>query len=631
MDPSIQQQELPEVSLKKSKFRHILDWFQGQHLLAKLSVLFLAIIALATPVFIAGRQIFNSHASNGQPTACIQPPSCVSQGTCPNIANTPGISWCGISLHTTVTVGDEEYVAGPLDNDLDMELFTVKSNNQVVAFTSNRFSYEYLGNSLETIPWHKPPHVAPTLLNPILFPGASGFDVSGAWLVSVYKLTDNHWIGWYHGERDDPTNGGGTHWYTAFTESFDGGKTWQKPNWPNNIVLSADSQYASIPKKDHFSGAKVLQIGDYFYMLSLGTDWNWYLARSKVSGMGKPGTWYKYYNGNFSEPGIRGHATPIQNADDSFTYNSYLNEYLTVSLKGGITGYHLKIASPNDLTTWTDLLNNDSIYPLVSYPNDPRVDNWQDRSPEEMQVYKYPSLINVDGDSFTTGQEFYLYYVKLFPGDDWTKRYLFRRKITLNKTNSQYLSTASLTRYQQQGSNKILVSTELAKPSEGYIKIQDIGKVLTYPTAGFKPLYLCYIPTYQEYMPTSVDPSKYNWQHCENPNGDIFVRTVGYISTLQTASTPIAIYRCFDPVKLNHFISTDSNCEGKQVNWKLGYIFPNSNSNSPSLTPTVTGSSLINGGIVSSTPPPQTTCTPRPACLKANPPCEINLPNMCPN
>lgn len=506
-----------------------------------------------------------------------------------------------------IEVGEEEYVMGPSSQYIDSYFFTVKTSSGIRGFSQGRTTYSFFGPNLENLAYEG---VALSRGNP------GRFDDEGAWFNSAYKLNENHWIGWYHAEQDV----GGGAWHLtrqsmAFAESFNAGRTWTKPNYPYNQVLTVDVAFNNDPNKDDAGNARVLKVGDYFYMFFTATsDWTINLARSKVSDLGKPGTWYKYYNGSFSEPGIGGKSTGIQNLIGGFViYNSYLNRHLS-SLVSGRWGFHLAISNGDDLTSWQyfpGTTPETMIYPLVSHTLDSRADNWI--SPQK-QIYAYPSFIAPDGNSDTVGKEFYLYYMKLFDGEGFDRRYLLRRKLTLYKTSDDpYYTKVALVRYEKQNPKKTKVSTELVKPSEGYQKKQILGYLLPYLKDGFQPLYDCYIPIWNDYMVSSANPSLKNWEHCES-DGDTFVRTIGWISQTKTEDANLPLYRCFDQQNTDHFLSTDPNCEGKKTEHLIGYLFEKSFSELP---PTTTPTPVPTA---TPTPVPTPTGTPTPTPTSSVPP-----------
>jgi len=490
-----------------------------------------------------------------------------------------------------VEVGEEEYVIGPSTHFPDGPFLSVKTNGQLRAYAPSNSTYTFLGDSLDSLSY----------LGVAIAPGTAGqFDECGAWLHSVYKITENHWIGWHHAEEDCNYTTGATHKSMGFVESYDAGQTWQRPNYPNNQVLTSSNPVNDSTKQDGAGDGVVLKIGDYFYMLYVEwTDWGTHLARSRVSDLGKPGTWYKYYNGSFSEPGLGGRSTNIvKHILSSTTYNSYLDKIL--SIRGwGRTGFYLLIADKNDLTRWNLFPSSPqlAIFPLVSYLGDKRLDNWWGglNKDERMQVYAYFSLIGLDGDWNKIGQEFYFYYLKVFEREDFTQRYLLRRKIKVYK-NSQdsYFAKLALTKYQKDSGQKHKVSVDIAKPSEGYIKEKQLGYLLPYSQGGFKPLYECYAPSWDDYMISASDPSVYNWEHCENPDGDRFIRTIGWVSETQTDQANVPLYRCFDDVNLDHFASTDPTCNGETKESILGYLFSESFKEADTCQHDYTGDGTIN-------------------------------------
>lgn len=473
----------------------------------------------------------------------------------------------------TLTVGAEELVTGPIINYLDAPFFTMPTASGLIAYSSNATTYAFTGSSLTSLALPAP---SASAAQAVLSLGPQGsFDECGAWLESAYEITATHWIGWYHAEHTCNYAQGITHKSMAFAESFDGGKTWQKTGYPNNQVVTADAQYAGDPILDRAGDAKIIQQGSYFYMMYVGGDYKSYIARSLVSNQGRPGTWHKYYQGAFTEPGLGGHQTPVNALASSISFNTYLNAYLNIFISARY-GFYLKISAGTDITSWTDLDGNsaDSIYPLVSYPQDPNQDVWSNRTSSSGQVYGYPSMIAPDGNSSDTGRSFYLYYMKLFNGDSFNQRYLFRQAITLTlQQQPLFAAQVDLIRYQNPQTQKLRVFTEQARPAEGYQFQRIIGTLLPYPAPGFQPLYECYIPVYNDYLITNADPSQYNWQNCGDP-GVPLIRNIGWASDVQTPQASLAIYRCFNPTLLNHFISTDPNCEGSHMEWRLGYIFP---------------------------------------------------------
>lgn len=350
--------------------------------------------------------------------------------------------------------------------------------------------------------------------------------------------------------------------------------------------------------KDDAGAAKVIKVGAYYYIFFLakgdsntpttGEMFQTHVARSAVSSGGLPGTWFKYFNGSFSQPGLGGKSSQVDPdllpTANFVTYNTYLNRYITLYVSGRwgfYLSYTLVGQTDTTLLSWQQAPH--TLFPLVSHPNDLNVDHWL--GPGDKQTYAYSSTISPNGDSDATGQEFYLYYTKVFEKDNIVySRNLMRRKISLNKSpSSSYDAMIKLTRYEKSSPQKSKISTEVARPSEGYTKREDMGYILPYQAEGFRPVYECFIPTWNDYMlsignpypsSNSNNPTTLNtWKHCES-DGDQFIRTIGYVAINSTPPFTTALYRCFDSANSNHFASTNSSCEGKQNEFLLGYIAP---------------------------------------------------------
>lgn len=420
---------------------------------------------------------------------------------------------------------------------------------------------------------------------------AGNFDECGVWLNSVYKIDEQNLYGFYHAEDKCNYAAGYTHKSMGFARSYDGGVTWQKPNYPNNKILSADTAFDSDVNRDDAGDGSVIRIGNYFYNFFLASaDWRIHAARAPVNSPGDPSQWKKYYinpvtgMGDFTEPALGGKSSPLPFIVSSHVYfNSYLQKYIEVSATG-LQGFQFFYTNGADSLHWNPGF---ILYPSVSYEADPRVDKWYGDRASLMKLYGYSSLVGQNGENDYLGQSFYLYYLKIFPGYPYSNQYMMRRRVTTYKnTVDPYYTKVELVRYKKSGRNKTKVSTELAKPEEGYQKIQSMGYLLPYPQTGFQPLYECYIPVWDDYLITTADPSAYNWQHCES-SGDVFVRRIGWISNSRINYADMALYRCFDQANLDHFLSTDTNCEGKTREWLFGYAFSTSYSDiSPTPYPT---------------------------------------------
>ena len=113
-----------------------------------------------------------------------------------------------------------------------------------------------------------------TSASTLIGPGPAGkFDETGAWLASAYQ-DGNILTGFYHAEEHaDYANGGQTHKSIAFAQSFDGGKTFVKPNYPNNQIITSNQ-----PEKPGWitgvGDLTVVQFNGYYYAYVLDDEQN---------------------------------------------------------------------------------------------------------------------------------------------------------------------------------------------------------------------------------------------------------------------------------------------------------------------------------------------------------------------
>ncbi len=208
--------------------------------------------------------------------------------------------------------------------------------------------------------------------------GDSGsFDNGGAWLYSVFPLDSLHWLGYYHAEDHQfpgYSNPNKIAWKSiARCESFDGGKTWIKDK---QIITSNESK----PNIPSWGGSadytvvyhKELKSWFVYFVVPDGIG----MARSEDS-LGRVGTWYKWNQGNFSEPGIGGRATPLDFSKDfrrggnpSIIYFKKLQKWVMVYHDWELRGIYITFS--NDLINWEFprlLIRNENVKSKFWYPN----------------------------------------------------------------------------------------------------------------------------------------------------------------------------------------------------------------------------------------------------------------------
>ena len=203
-------------------------------------------------------------------------------------------------------------------------------------------------------------------------------------------------LAFYHAE--DHEGVAGYYASVGLAISKDGGRTFQKMG---QVLTSSKPKSPSSPDGAQGVGGPAVIVdpsGQYLYMYF--TDWTREglshdigVARSGIVDGGRPGTWFKYYNGGFTELGLGGRATLIVGgrvpgdwaAFPSVSFNSYLNQYLMVyAAKDGFyamtSGDGINWASPTQLLTsatgWSG--SGVSLYPTIIGEDDTHTgkENW---------------------------------------------------------------------------------------------------------------------------------------------------------------------------------------------------------------------------------------------------------------
>jgi hypothetical protein len=133
------------------------------------------------------------------------------------------------------------------------------------------------------------------------------------------------------------------------------------------------------------------------------------------SGLGT--SFSKYYNGDWSEPGIGGRASALEvgnpaNAWSAVSYNDYLDQLVMVSSQWTPTQPDLYLATSPDGINWS---------PRQALDVDPG---------EQF----YPSIIGTGADPTRSDQSFYVYYTDSNKGawSRWSDAKLVRREVTFN-------------------------------------------------------------------------------------------------------------------------------------------------------------------------------------------------------
>jgi hypothetical protein len=284
---------------------------------------------------------------------------------------------------------------------------------------------------------------------------SNGFNDGGMWLVGVRALNNGDLVGFFHAE---------SHWYPRTTNgwfaykslgvaySSDNGQTWGTPQ----LILKHVNNKPSTPQWSGLGDACVIynHLNNKYYCYYTPVSGSTALSMASSSDpFGTPGSWQKWNNGSFSQPGISGLESALPGlsqkpgANPSVHWNTYLNKFIMV--------WHgwdekLYISASDDGEVWDDarlLLDEGS-------------KTW------------YPVVIGTD--SVNGGQTVTLYYANNFQPDG--RRTMSYRTLSFSKgidqTNDQLLPNG---RYEirNTSNNKNLAATG-ASNFDGVLVFPDI-------------------------------------------------------------------------------------------------------------------------------------------------------------
>ena len=235
----------------------------------------------------------------------------------------------------SVELSDSEEVANPVNYPHfayypDGHISVVPDGNDYIMFWAEFESHRSVGSSQFVEDQH-------TLEPSNAVFGRRGnfntYDNGGSWLMSVSREEGDNFIGFYHAED---------HWYPRIdntiawksigvTYSDDKGKTWESGN---QIITSAFPKPASPTWGGTGDGCVVWD--------HINARWLCYFQEQTISmaisndPKGAPGTWKKYYYGEFTEDGLGGEQSPLPSlktvpgGNPSVHWNTYLSKWVMV-------------------------------------------------------------------------------------------------------------------------------------------------------------------------------------------------------------------------------------------------------------------------------------------------------------
>lgn len=292
------------------------------------------------------------------------------------------------------------------------------------------------------------------------------------------------------------------------------------------------------------------------------------LARSPVSSGGKPGTWMKYYNGAFSEPGIRGQSTGIGAGNLTGTAVNRVS-VLAGALVAVGGGSPTMSFSPDGLSWYKMTM------PLV-YQEEFQ---WN-RTIAKWDLVAYPTLVSEVGGDLNS--EFYLYYTYLEPRDTFDHRYLSRKRVLLNVSaaslNNDHFTApvlGAIALWYSEANNDTWATAAMVAPSSGYTLKDWTAAYL--PTAKMEEqsvrVYECYKNSTQDHFLTLQQ------DNCTRQSQMLRVAGWSWLSKPLGNKIPgmvaVVMMTCYNAEKLDHSISVGRQCEeqmGYQGVETIGFV-----------------------------------------------------------
>jgi len=397
--------------------------------------------------------------------------------------------------------------------------------------------------------------------------GGTDFDSCGAWLMRTFTEPSGLVRGFYHAEREcNYANNGQTRKSCGYSESADG-LMFTKPNYPNNkIIDTASPTKTGMPTGQGDFGLVVDDF--YFYITFNNVEKNYIgLSRATRASGGVPGSWYNYYNGKWTEPGIGGLSTSISNIAGTQTYyHAPSRTYLSVGKSNAYYwGSGIGISASVDMINWT-------------YMADPLVTG--DMMTNSGTIL-YQSLLGPTGGA-DVGSEFQLFYMYSEPGKDLNTRYQIRRSVTFNLRTDQ--------RHDGQPSTIVALTTNVNQVTgerwEGleyaplpYRATRIMGYMMTRQYPNTFVIYDCFRTATGDHF-VGTGPQ------CLGVSGVTAYRALGYIWASRMPNS-IVVYSCTSGT--DSFLSPSSSCDGLASSQNIfGYLVAG-----PPLSTDITGRDIL--------------------------------------
>lgn len=442
-----------------------------------------------------------------------------------------------------VRVGPPIVVRGPFPDELDATFTALKlTDGTFRGFSANGATYAIEGATLWDMGGER---------QAVLQPGAPGsINDCGRWLTSTTRSGDSI-IGLVHQERDCDYDQGRTDKSMALATSSDDGLTWT--DLGTVIAGTASSQATGITGEGDCS--MVDGFDGYLYAYCLrNSDWQTIVARARVS---DPTDWRKYYEGEWSEPGLGGEATAIGFVG---TGTGYLHEQGWVAAVATDRWFGgLRLSLSPDKVAFVDLKE-----PLLT------IDGSDWKRPAATDLIAYATMLNPDNGSNVLDAHFLLSYIYVPPGKGFESRYLVHHDVSLSVADEPVAVQVgmALTRWSDTERDIYVTSTgPLTGDRLAYRRDTTVAHMLTRAPDGVASIKLAECSSDR---PGHLDHLLAEDGRCES-EGYARERTAGWLYAGEQPGA-VPVYRCLGEAAQTHFASSAPDCEGLgTMQFLLGY------------------------------------------------------------
>jgi len=291
------------------------------------------------------------------------------------------------------------------------------------------------------------------------------------------------------------------------------------------------------------------------------------VARSPFSSGGKPGTWTKFYNGSFSQPGINGKCSPVANMSGVAT--ARLN--VRWSNDDNTTAARLYLSVP---TTFSGSMSvsDDGL-------------NWY-RIPGPFVPFLGNSLN--DGSKISSSQTWFLGYNQFVQEDD-NKLWMYSMNIASGRGDVRSIvrfpldirvrpfpgcgGRITLARYRSTNSSDVWVTWQPQEPSK-YSLLAEVGYLSACDSMYLDQLVDCYSPVLKRHFIAHAKECVYSKTTPDGtPSTLVYLGSLGQSRTVSFAGL-VPLYRCFNPVTKVYDAVVNENCTTGNIQWDMGYIMP---------------------------------------------------------